>query len=242
MKTILISIPVLFLTLFVYTKLAGPIPFTVTSVTTQKTDAFSVTGLGKTTVVPDIARVNVGISASGPTVKQTQNEINIVINKVSEAIKKLGIESKDIKTNTYSINPTYDYTDGKQTIRGYSAQTSLTVTIRDTQKANSVIDTATQNGANNVGGITFDVDDKTKAQNEARKFAVEDAKRKAKDASSIAGFTLGNIINYQENFDGNIEPRSYLMADKAVSESAPTQLEEGSRDISVTVTLSYEIR
>jgi len=208
----------------------------------QKADAFSVTGVGKATVVPDIARVNVGISATGPTVKQTQNDINTVINKVSEAIKKLGIDSKDVKTNSYSVNPTYDYNNGKQTIQGYSAQTNLMVTIRDTAKANSVIDTATQNGANEVGGITFDVDDKTKAQNEARKLAVEDAKRKAKDASSIAGFTLGNIINYQESFDGNTEPRPYLMADKAVSGSAPTQLEEGSTDISVTVTLSYEIR
>ena len=62
MKNTAAVIVFFFLTLFVYTKLVGPIPFSVTSTTTTKTDTFSVTGEGKATASPDIA--SVGLNGS----------------------------------------------------------------------------------------------------------------------------------------------------------------------------------
>jgi len=243
MKYILISIPIFFLTLFVYTKVVGPIPFSVSQTTTNKTDLFTVTGTGKVSAIPDIAKVTVGIQAKGTTVKIAQDEMNRTINTVSDAIKKLGVDKKDIKTTNYNINPTYDYSNGKQTITGYNANTNLEITIRNLEQANTVIDVSTANGANTVGNVSFDVEDKTKAQNDARKLAIEEAKKKATDASSVAGFRLGSIINYQESFNGGTQPRAYLMATKSNDTvSAPTELESGSEEIQVTVTLSYEIQ
>jgi len=243
MKTLLISIPVFFLTLFAYTKLVGPIPFSVNQTTTNKTDLFTVTGTGKISATPDIARITVGIGESGPTVKTAQDKMNSVINNVSESIKNLGIATKDIKTTNYSINPEYDYTNGKQKIVGYSANTNLEIIVRQLEKANTVIDAATAAGANTVGGLTFDVEDKGKAENEARKLAIDEAKKKADEASKIAGFTLGKMLNYQENFNGDSQPRPYLMAAKLEADaSVPTELEPGSKELTVTVTLSYELR
>jgi len=243
MKHILIAIPVFFVTLFVYTKLVGPIPFSVNQTTTNKTDLFTVTGTGKVSATPDIARVTVGVQESGSTVKQAQDKINTIINAVSESIKKLGIDKKDIRTTNYNLNPNYEYTNGKQRITGYNASTNIEITVRELDKANSVIDAGTANGANTVGGVVFAVENKTKAENEAREKAIAEAKDKAENASKVAGFTLGKILNYQENFEGNPVPRAYLMAGKGEADaSAPTQLETGSEDITVTVTLSYELR
>jgi len=243
MKTLLISIPVFFLTLFVYTKLVGPIPFSVSQTTTNKIDLFTVSGTGKTSVTPDIGRVTVGIQSQGITVKASQTTMNTVINTVSESIKKLGIDKKDIKTVNYSIHPDYDYTNGKQRITGYSANTNLLITIRDMEKTNDVIDSATANGANTVSGVSFDVEDKTKAENDARELAIAEAKKKAENAAKIAGFRLGKILNYQENFNGAPQPREFLMAAKADAVSTPTtQVEPGSQELSVTVTLSYELQ
>jgi hypothetical protein len=223
--------------------LVGPIPFSVNQTTTTKNDLFTVTGTGKISATPDIARVTVGIQESGPTVKTAQDKMNTVINTVSESIKNQGIDKKDIKTTNYSINPKYDYTDGKQKIVGYNASTNLEIIVRQLDKANSVIDTATAAGANTVGGLVFDVEDKVKAENEARKLAIDEAKKKADEASKIAGFKLGKMLNYQENFSGDSQPRPYMMASKqGADSSAPTELEPGSKELSVTVTLSYELR
>jgi uncharacterized protein len=243
MKHIAGAIIVFFLALFAYIKLAGPIPFNVTSITTTKTDTFSVTGEGKVSVPPDIAIVSAGVQAQGQTVKIAQDQLNKTINAVSSAVKKAGVEDKDIQTTGYNINPMYDYNSGTPRITGYQASSHLTIKVRAIDTANSVIDAATGAGANQVGGITFDVDNKTTAQNQAREKAVTDAKSKAENAARIAGFSLGKIINYSEDFGGTLRPIPMLAtADKGLGAGAPTQVETGTNEITVTVTLSYQIQ
>lgn len=233
-----------FISLFVYTKLAGPIPFSLSSVVTTKTDTFSVTGEGKATATPDIAVVNAGVTAQGASVKQVQQDLNTKINAVTAAVKKVGVDAKDIQTTNYSIQPTYDFQAPTQRITGYQANTNVTIKVRNLDLANGVVDAATGAGANQVGGITFDVSDKTKAENEARELAVAEAKKKAETAAKAAGFTLGKVINYSEDFGGRVPIPMYAKADAAMGapERLLTQIEPGSSEIIVTVSLSYEIR
>lgn len=242
MKNIIGTIIVFFIALFAYTKLAGPIPFTVTSITTTKTDTFSVTGQGKVSVPPDIAVLSAGVQSQGATVKIAQDQLNKNMNAVSAAVKAAGVDAKDIQTSGYTINPMYDYRADVQKITGYQASSTITIKVRAIDSTNSVIDAATLAGANQLGGIRFDVDDKTTAQNQAREKAVADAKSKAENAAHIAGFSLGKIINYSEDF-GN-QPRPVLMMAKEDSAGGgvPTQVETGSNEITVTVQLSYQIQ
>jgi uncharacterized protein len=232
-----------FFMLFFYTKLVGPIPFSVNSVSTTKSDSFVVTGEGKSTAKPDIAYISAGVTTSGSSVKLVQNDLNSKINAVSDAVKKVGVDPKDIKTTNYSIHPRYDYHNNAQRIIGYDANTNFSIKIRNLDSTNAVIDAATAAGANQVGGITFDVDDKTKAQDEARQLAVKEAKDKAIRAASIAGFSLGKIINYDESFGSAPRPIMFAKADAlAVSEAGTgTNVEPGSNEISVSVTLTYQL-
>ena len=245
MKDLAGAVVLFFILLFAFTKFVGPIPFSIQSVTTTKTDAFTVNGTGKVTMVPDIAVVNVGVTAQGSTVTKVQQEINSKMNAVTAAIKKLGVEEKDIKTSYYDISPTYDYSNSTRKIVGYQATTNLTIKVRKIDNANSVIDAATANGANDVGGITFDVDDKDKAEVQARELAVKDAKAKAEAAARAAGFKLGRVINYSEGGGAEPRPVMYDMAKNSLpiaGGGAPTQVEAGSSELSVSVSMSYEIQ
>lgn len=238
---IFFTIGIFFALLFLYTKLAGPIPFYINSVTTQKNEAFTVTGEGEVFVAPDLAVLSAGITAEGPTVKAAREQINTAINKVSEAVKEVGVDAKDIQTRNYNINPSYDYSSGRQRITGYSASTNLSIKVKQIEKVNEVIDAATANGANQVGGVTFEVSDKTKAENEAREKAVLQAKQKAENAAKAGGFSLGRLINYNENFRGVLRPVP-MGAVSVLEKADATQIEPGSNEIKVSVTLSYEIR
>ena len=233
-----------FLVAFVYSKIAGPIPLSINSNVTNKSDIFTVTGEGTISIQPDIAYVDAGISQSATTVKQAQTQINEVINKITSGLKSLGIDSKDIKTTSYSINPTYDWSDRTQRITGYSASTQLNIKITDIDKVNDVIDSATANGANQVSGITFDIEDKQTAENSARQQAVDEATNKAQAAAKIAGFKLGRIIGYSESSDNNLlRPVAYnkaLSVDEA-SAGGGTEIQTGNEDIKITVSLSYQI-
>lgn len=226
---------------FVFAKWGPGIP--ITSVVTQKQDLFTVTGEGKVTVVPDTAVVNLGITANSPTVKTAQTQANTVINKVTEELKGLEIADKDIKTSNYSIYPQYDYQSGITRITGYQVNASLTITVREMDKVNQVIDIATANGANTVGGIQLTVDEKRQKEllQQAREEAVKEAKAKAESLAGTTGITLGKIVNIQET-NGNAPQPIYAKEMMAVSGGGDTQIQPGSTDISTSVTLFYETR
>jgi len=238
------AVVLFFILLFAYTKLAGPIPFSLNSVTTTKTDTFSVSGEGKVTMMPDIAVVSAGVTAQGATVTKVQQELNTKINAVTLAIKKLGVDEKDIRTSYYNISPTYDYSSSTQRVTGYQADSNLTIKVRKIDMVNAVIDASTAQGANEVGGVRFDVDDKTKAENQAREQAVNDAKSKAQAAAKAAGFKLGRVINYSEGGGAGPRPMMYDAAKSVpiAGGGAPTQVEPGTSELTVSVTLSYEIQ
>ena len=227
---------VFFIVLTLYTKTVGPLPFSVNSVTTTKTTTFDVTGEGRVTVAPDTANVSAGVSATGSTVKEVQDKMNAAINKVSASIKNLGIESKDIKTSNYNVNPIYGES---QRITGYSANTNLSIKVRDIKKVNAVIDSAIEAGATNVSNLGLTVSERSVFENEARKKAVEEAKKKAENAAKTAGFMLGKIVNYSESFADFPPP---LALSLEVKDRGQTNIEPGENEIVVTVTLSYEIK
>lgn len=232
-----------FFLLFAYAKFGPSIPFSVNSVITAQPAPFTVSAEGKISAVPDIAQISLGFTATDTTVAGAQNQANSTINKITSAVKNLGIESKDIQTSNYTINPNYDYRSSGQTITGYSVNVSLVVKVRDFAKINQVIDAATANGANQVGGLSFTFDDPEKYQAQARKIAIDNAKKKAQDIASAAGISLGKLINVSEENTSPIRPVPMLANAATGSEkSAPTQVEPGSSEISSTITLSYEIR
>lgn len=240
------AVIIFFLSLFAFIKLVGPIPFSVSSITTEKSDFFTVTGQGKVTVTPDIAIVSVGVASQGTSVKLAQKDLNTKMDAITKAVKQLGIDAKDIKTSNYSINPRYDYQSSTQRIIGYDANSSLTIKVRDMDKTNDVVDKATLNGANQVDGISFDVDDRAKSENEARVLAVADAKKKAELAAKTVGFTLGTIVNYSEGVN-NGGPIPRMMYAKTAMEAGsdqtvPSTIEPGSNEIIIQVSLSYQLR
>lgn len=236
-----VLILLLFLIIYGFLKIFGPIPFTITSTNTNKTDNFTVSGMGEIQQIPDTAVISLGVRSQANTVKQTQDSLNSSINQVTDAIKNLGISSDDIQTQNYTLNPTYQDLTNPQVISGYQADTTLRVKIPDTSKLNSVIDAATKSGANQIGGIEFTINDPTAAQNQARSKAVAQAKARAEAIASTAGFSLGRLVNYSEN----LSPSSPipLSATSFVEKSlnSTTQIQPGTNTIQVQVFLSYEI-
>lgn len=238
--TAVVSILSTFIIAFVFFRFIGPIPFSVNQTTTNKASTFDVTGEGTESVIPDQAQANFGITTNGSSVSEVQTNVNQTINKVTEALKNLGINSKDIKTTNYSINPDYDYTSNS--IKGYSASAQIQVTFHDFSKLNQAFDSATATGANNAGQLYFSLsDDKQKeAEAKATKQAIDQAKEKAQTLASLSGIKLGKLINVQEN--SPINPRPMMMSAQSAGSPADqkTEVSPGTNEVKVTVTLSYE--
>lgn len=235
---------IFFLSLFLYTKFIGPIPFSIDSVTTNKINLFQAQGTGQVTAIPNTAEVSLGVTKTAATVADAQNQVNTTTQNILDSLKNLGVDAKDITTTNYSLNPQYDYTSG-QKVTGYTVTQNIDVKLTPIDKANKAVDAATADGANIVGGITFTVDDATKKslEDKARKMAVDDAKQKAQSLANAAGIHLGRVIDIQETTDQPII-RPLLMnaggGSMAKIDQTTTQLPVGQSTITSNVTISYE--
>lgn len=230
-----------FLGLFIYTKLAGPIPFLVNNYTTTKTDSFQTQGQGSASAAPDEVTISFGVTKSATTVADAQNQTNTAIEDILNNLKKLGVSDKDLKTTNYSVNPDYNY-NGRQKISGYTVTQNIDLKLKNIKDTNEAIDTITANGANLVGQIQFGFTDQSKAKLEeiARKEAVGDAKQKAESLAKTAGIRLGKIINVLE--ESNSQPRPiFLESAKAGTIELPTtNVTPGENSVNITATLTYQ--
>ncbi len=241
LKTSFFTILFIFVGLFLYTRFAGALPFSVNSIQTTKTTLFTVDGTGEATAIPDTSLIELGVTKTAPTVLQAQNQTNTAIAKIMQDLKGLGIEEKNIKTTNYSVYPATDFSINQKTPTGYTVSQNLEVKVKPIDKANQAIDLATADGANIVGGATFIFDDETQKQlaQKARMEAIQKAKEKAESLASATGIHLGRIVDVQES--GNPSPVRFsaLELPKA-ADHQPTNITPGENKVTTTITLSYE--
>lgn len=199
----------------------------------------TVQGNGKVTVVPDVARVYLGVTLTKPTVKEARNAAAQVMTNVIAAIKGLGISDKDIQTTGLSLWA--QYAKGSSTkIVGYSISEQIQVTVRDLDKAGDVVDTATAKGATDVNGISFELADPAKALDDARAAAIAAARTSAQAMASAAHVTLGAVVSVA---DASAPTPIYYgpAAGAAPMPDVRTPVQPGTQDVSAVVTVVFEL-
>ena len=221
----------------------------------DQTHAITVEGTGEVSLVPDIAHITFTVTESAVSVKLAQDAATKKTDAAIEAMKRLGVADKDVKTVNYSVSPKYDYNQpcppggmcpmisGTPKIVGYDVSATIEVKVRDTAKAGETLAALGTLGVQNISGPNFMVDDEDAAMAEARGKAIEEARTKAKLLAKQLGVSLGEVMSYSEG--GNYPQPMYASAGKAVMmdarvESVPS-LPTGENKTSVTVMVTYEI-
>ena len=220
-------------------------------------NTISVSGEGEVFAVPDVASFSFTVSADAKTVTEAQKQVTDKVDGILEAVKKLGIEEKDIKTTDYSVYPKYVYVPIactatycpplRQTQDGYTANHSITIKVRDTERAGEVLGAAGSAGATNLSGISFTIDDPDALAAEARALAISDAREKAELLSDELDVKLVRVVSFADSIDGGPMPyyaRETLGmggGDTAVAQKAPT-LPTGENKVKIVVNVTYEIR
>jgi uncharacterized protein YggE len=127
-------------------------------------------------------------------------------------------------------------------IRGYyRASNMLEVTVRDLDKAGQVLQAATDAGANNVWGISFELEDPQPLLAQARVKAVEHAKQNAAALAKLSGVKLGAIISVSEGggAQGPVPPMFRMQAEAAHGGDVP--IERGEVTVSQQVQIVYAL-
>lgn len=203
----------------------------------------SFTGEGKIKAAPDTAKADIGLTTEGKDTITVQNENSSKMNAVIKFLKDRGIRESDIKTSNYSLSPKYEFSKGKSSLVGYILNQNLEVTVRKLDTIGEVLDGSVKNGANQINSVSLFVDKPEELKNKAREEAVNQAKEKAALASKTTGFRLGRLVGFNEGFSG--EPPVFFEAlGKGVGvNSAPSpQIEPGTQEIKVSITLTYLLK
>ena len=204
----------------------------------------NVNGLGTTYLTPDVAYIYIGVHNEGATASEVVSANKAQTTAVLDALKKAGVDEKDLRTTNFSIYPSQQYSpEGTVTGTIYMVDNTVYVTVRNLDGLGTLLDDTINAGANSINSIQFDVADKSAAVKEARAKGVEDAKTQAQELATAAGITLGNIqnISYYDNspvpmFEGKGGGGGAMAADTSVS------IQPGQLTISVSVNITYEIK
>ena len=206
----------------------------------------NVTGAGQVSLTPDIAYIYVGVHTENASASDAMTENNSRTQVMIDALKKAGIDEKDIRTTNFSIwqQDKYDPLTGQPSgVKVYSVDNTVYVTVRKLDSLGSLLDTLVKAGANNINSIQFDVADKTAAIKQARDAAVQDAKTQAQELAAVAGVTLGEItsVSFYEATSSPVMD-GFGKGGGGGAEAAAVPIQPGQMTLTVTVSMTYEIK
>ena len=147
-----------------------------------------VSGTGRVAVDPDVADLRLGVAVARPTVEAARAAAAETMAAILAAVASAGVARRDIRTSLLSVQPRYDYRDGKApALTGYDLANTVEVTVRDLGTLGAVVDGALTAGATSLDGLTFRVDDPREAERTARTAAVAEARARAEVLAAAGG-------------------------------------------------------
>ena len=214
--------------------------------TTSSADEGSivVSGTGRVAVQPDVADLRLGVAVTRPTVDAARAHAATTMTGILAAVDAARVERRDVRTALLSVQPRYDYRDGKPpTLTGYELANVVEVTVRDLARLGDVVDGTLAAGATSLDSLSFRVAEPAAAEREARILAMAAARARADVLAEAAGLTITGVASVVEGV-AVPPPGPRMKAERMMLAAADvaTPVEAGSQEITVTVSVSYRTR
>lgn len=211
----------------------------------KETSTITVDGKYESSYKPDQAKVWAGISILKPNAQDAQNEANKVTNAIIDSLRAKGIKEEDIGTENFNLYEDKTWTQTGEKSNGWRATQTLIIKTRDFSKIGTIVDSAVNNGANQINNIEFSLTSEKEA--EYKKKAISEATKSAKEKAEAmalgSGAKLGKVKSITEsNF--NYYPYMYNMAKTAGAGAVAESAQVLPKDVNVNanVMIVYEIK
>jgi uncharacterized protein YggE len=210
-------------------------------------NTITVIGKAKVTSAPDEAVLTLSVENDGADAATALDANSKNMQKMIDRLKTEGLEDSAIETANVTVYPirTYDPQTGKESLTGYRAQNTVTVTLKDALKVGKVLAAAVETGATNITGPEWRLSEDSVAVTEALKKAVADARTKAEAMAGAQGVKLGEVVMMNE---GGVEVPVvpvYSSMDSAVAMAggkvAEPPISAATLDITATITVTYSL-
>ncbi len=180
--------------------LAAICVFAVAALAQTPPPSITAVGTASVSLPPDLARVDVGVFTQASTAQDASTLNATQTSAVITALQALLGTNASIKTINYSLSPVYNNPPQGQSARiiGYTVNNTVEITLTNLVKIGQTIDTAIQNGANQVQGISFDLQDRNPPTAQALKSAAASARSQADAIASGLNVHTGPVLHASE--------------------------------------------
>lgn len=199
---------------------------------------------GESTVAPDKATINLGVTTDAPTAAQAIRDNAEKMSRVIESLKRAGLSDREIQTSNLSLSPQYVYQENlPPRLTGYQASNQVIITVRELNRLGQVVDATVNAGATNVGGITFGIEDSTDAENQARLQAVENLRAKADLYAKAMGYRVARLVTLNEgsSYAPPPPPPMPVMMRAEAAKFDSTPVSPGELKARVDISATYEL-
>ena len=149
----------------------------------------SVPGSATTKLKPDKVTLTLGVETTNQTADAALNTNSVIMHKLLYALLSVGVKQNETSTSSFSISPNYNYSQGRNTITGFTTTNSLQIESQSINDTAKWIDTAVTAGANNVNNVVFTISDKK--LEETKNVLIKEAISNARSKADIAAYALG---------------------------------------------------
>jgi uncharacterized protein YggE len=197
-----------------------------------------VVGEGRVTTRPSIARLEIGVETLEPEIAAAVEANDAALAQVLASLAEY-VGEADIRTMSYNVYPERDYDRaGLAPVLGYRVTNMAQVTVRDLSRLGPILEAATAAGANQIYGVTFDLDagSRAQAESEARALASASLRAHAEELAALNGAGLGALVTVSEALASS--PLSYAYGGEGAG--GPT-IEPGGLAVVVRLQATYEL-
>lgn len=200
-----------------------------------------ISATGEVTREPDVAIISAGVVSRSQTASGAIQDAADRMQRVRGALRKAGIEDRDVQTSNLSLSPEYRYDNNQPpALVGYTASNQLSVRFRDIRNAGRILDALVSEGANQISGPSLVVDKPDAALDEARAKAIAAGRARAELYARSLGMRIVRLVAVSESGGGYQPPVPILMAARA--KAADSSIEPGEQKLEVTVAMTFELQ
>jgi uncharacterized protein YggE len=163
---------------------------------------------------------------------------------VLAALKRAGVDDRDIQTSSVNLNPEYRYPDNQAPqLTGYTASNQLTIKFRDIRNSGKILDALVGQGANQINGPNLTIDKPEAALDEARSNAVEIGRARAALYARAMGLRVVRLVSVSESGGYAVPPPAPPPVPMmARMEAASTNIQPGEQKLQVSLAMTFELQ
>ena len=212
--------------------------FTVVAFGQQQNNTVTVTGEGTVYVVPDKVLIRARIEHSGDSPAEVKRQNDEVVNNIFKYLESQDIPSENVRSEYINLNKDYDYNLKEHK---YSANQAISIQLDDLEKYEKIMSGLLESGLNRIDGVQFQTSNKEELRSEARRLAMLNARKKAKELAQALDQSIGRAVSITENESNGFQPVARMMEMKNDSGSGGQTIAPGEMEITIKANVSFEL-